>query len=217
VSPRILAAAGAVLALLAAFAGSPFAAQHGRVDVNELARAVVREDDHVTAIELAQWIKDRRAGLRVVDVRPRADFELYHIPTAEPITLDSLASTRFRADETIVLYSEGAGHAAQGWVFLRALGYRKVYFLREGLYEWLDQVMNPTLAPGQPDGARRTFERVAALSRYFGGVPREGEPPATDDVIAVPRSGARASADRSSQGQVTAGQQAALRVRRRGC
>ena len=57
----------------------------------------------------------------------------YHVPTAERVPLDSLAHVRFAADETIVLYSEGGAHAAQAWVFLRALGYDNVYFLRGGL------------------------------------------------------------------------------------
>jgi 3-mercaptopyruvate sulfurtransferase SseA len=42
-----------------------------------------------------------------------------------------------------VLVSDGGAHAAQGWVFLRALGIAHVYFLRGGLGEWLDDVMNP--------------------------------------------------------------------------
>ena len=116
---------------------------------------VVREEDHVTALELAQWIKERRLGLRIVDVRSAEEYATYHVPRAEHFTLDSLATGPFRRDETIVLYSEGGAHAAQAWVFLRALGYPKVFFLRGGLYEWLDQVMNPTLADTHDGGACR--------------------------------------------------------------
>src|SRR5436190_9196739 len=142
---RRLAVSAGTLGVMAPFAGSPYVARHASVDVEQLARTVVREEDHVTAIELAEWIKNRRAGLRIVDVRPRGDFDAYHLPGAEHMAVDSVATTPFRAGETIVLYSEGGAHAAQAWVFLRALGYKKVYFLRGGLYEWLEQVMNPTL------------------------------------------------------------------------
>jgi len=78
---------------------------------------------------------------------------------------------RFDANETIVLYSEGGGHSAQTWVFLRAPGYPRVFYLRSGLYEWLDDVMRPAL-PALPSPAD---SNVAALSRYFGGVPDVGE------------------------------------------
>jgi 3-mercaptopyruvate sulfurtransferase SseA len=49
----------------------------------------------------------------------------------------------FAKDDTIVLISDGGAHAAQAWVFLRALGHEHVVFLRGGLGEWLDDVMNP--------------------------------------------------------------------------
>jgi hypothetical protein len=61
-------------------------------------------------------------------------------------------------------------------VFLRALGYRHVFFLRGGIYEWIDQVLSPSLAIGAPDSERVAFARSAVLSRYFGGLPRAGVP-----------------------------------------
>src|SRR5436305_9507206 len=165
-----------VLGVAAAFAGTPDRARNARIDVESLARAVEHEDDHVTAIELAEWIKERRPGLRVVDIRPSGEFDALHIPTAERIPLSDLAKTPFRRDETIVLYSEGGAHAGQGWVFLRALGYTQVYFLRGGLREWLDDVMSPSIAPAAGDSAKKAFARVSDLSRYFGGSPRVAAP-----------------------------------------
>jgi len=174
-SRRALARVALALGAGAVLAGSPYAAGRGRIDVQALARTSEREDDHVTAVELARWIRERRPAVRVVDVRTRKEFDEYHIPTAEWIPLDSLARARFDANETIVLYSEGGGHAAQAWVFLRALGYPRVFYLRSGLYEWLDDVMSPAV-PAIPSPADSA---VAALSRYFGGVPHVGERAAT--------------------------------------
>jgi rhodanese-related sulfurtransferase len=168
--------------LAATLAGSPYAANQGRIDVAELSRAVAQEDDHVTAVELAGWIKERRRSLRIVDIRSAAEFDAYHVPTAERVAVDSLASARFRRDETIVLYSEGGAHAAQAWVFLRALGYEKVFFLRGGLYEWLDEVMNPVIAPGASPKDSAAFATIAEVSRYFGGTPHVGVPSALDEV-----------------------------------
>jgi rhodanese-related sulfurtransferase len=182
-----LATAAFALAVLASLAGSPYRTHHATIDVALLAQTVTREEDHVTALELAQWIKERRPGLRVLDVRSRQEYDAYHLPTAEHLSLDSLVMTPFQARETLVLYSEGGAHAAQAWVFLRALGYRHVFFLRGGLYEWLDQVMNPTLADTTPVG-REAFAHASTLSRYFGGVPRSDiRPPSADDVITLPR------------------------------
>jgi rhodanese-related sulfurtransferase len=159
---RALAYGAAALALCAAFAGSPHRNERAPVDVAALAQEVARETDHVTAIELAQWIRDRKPGLRVIDLRTAAEFAEYRIPKAERIAITDLPATRFASNETIVLVSDGGAHAAQAWVFLRTLGHARVFFLRGGLHEWLDDVMNPA----QP----------SELTRYFGGMPRMGEP-----------------------------------------
>lgn len=175
-----------VLGLLAAWAGTPDRSRNARLDVQSLARAVEHEDDHVTALELAEWIRDRRPGLRVVDIRSSGEFEALHIPTAERIALTDLAKTPFRHDETIVLYSEGGAHAGQGWVFLRALGYTQVYFLRGGLREWLDDVMSPTFPIAADDSGRKIIAHNSDLSRYFGGSPRVGTVRMAESMIPIP-------------------------------
>ena len=130
---RILAALALILGLAAALAGTP-----RTIDVDALAKEVAAEEDHVTALELAQWIKDRKPGLRVINVGTAA-----HLPLEEGIPLASIAKTQFAKDETIVLVSDGGAHAAQAWVFLRALGHRNVFFLRGGVAEWNAEVLNP--------------------------------------------------------------------------
>lgn len=215
--PRLLATLAVVLAVAAPFAGSPYTHRNATVDVSSLARAVEREEDHVTALELAAWIKERRPGLRIVDVRSVEEYSAYHVPGAERLGLEALAGTRFLPTETIVLYSEGGAHAAQAWVFLRALGYRNVFFLRGGLYEWLEQVMNPTLPADATPAARKAFERAAALSRYFGGVPRSDAAPWRDDAIRL-TGGVRDSLSPSAVPLAAHSTQArVVEVRRRGC
>ena len=148
------------------------ASASGSIDVAELARVVADQEDHVSAVELASWIRARRPGLRVIDVRSASEFRAFHLPGAEHVPLEALAHARFAADDTVVLYSEVGVHGAQAWVFLRALGHRRVFFLRDGLHEWLDDVMSPTLAADASPEARAEFAAVAELSRWFGGTPR---------------------------------------------
>ena len=195
---RALAIAASVLASLAAFTGSSHRSANGTLDVAALARNIEHEDDHVTAVELAQWIKDRKPGLRVLDIRSDSEFVAFHIPSAERLPLSALSAMKPVGGETLVLYSEGGAHAAQGWVLLRSLGFSNVYFLRGGLLDWMDDVMSPALA--EPTGnaaADSARAQRAALSRYFGGVPRVG-------VVPLPAAQATAAS-------------AVARVRRRGC
>jgi rhodanese-related sulfurtransferase len=205
---RLLVGAAVVLATLAAAVGivpekngvstavkaSAFDGRRASASaVKALAAEIEREDDHVTALELAQWIRERKPGLRVLDVRTDSEFAAYHIPSAERVPLAALASLPPTDAETLVLYSEGGAHAAQGWVLLRASGHRNVYFLRGGLLDWMEDVMNPMLP------ADTSRARIAALSRYFGGVPRAGAAP-------LPPVGPTATAA-----------SAVARMRRRGC
>jgi len=177
---RGLALAAIVLGALAAVVGSP-RASGSSVDVAALARDVETEQDHVTAIELARWIRDRKPGLRIMDVRDSAEFEDYHIPGAERMPIESVVTAAFKPSETIVMYSGGGAHAAQAWVLLRARGERHVFFLRGGVAEWLDEVMNPQIPANLSREARVEADSVAALSRYFGGVPRR-----VDSAVPVP-------------------------------
>lgn len=151
------------LATGAAIVGSPEPSHGSKASMRALASEIEHETDHVTALELARWIRDRRRGLRVVDVRPDSEFAAYHIPGAERMPLSTLTEARFDPAQTIVLYSEGGAHAAQGWVLLRAAGVRNVYFLKGGILDWMDDVMNP--ASG------------TELTRYFGGTPRQSTVP----------------------------------------
>jgi len=159
------------LGVAAPFAGSPYRSARGQVDVTELAGIVARQEDHVTAQQLAGWIRDGRPRLRVIDVRSAAEFAAYRIPGAENIPIADIARAHFASDDLLVLYSEGGAHAAQAWVFLRALGLREVYFVSGGLQDWMDDVLHPRLAADASPAAQRAFEAQAELSRYFGGDP----------------------------------------------
>jgi hypothetical protein len=194
-----------LLGVAAAFVGEPARPATGaRVDVGALARQIDREEDHVTALELAQWIRDRKPGLRVLDVRTDSEYAAYHVPTAVRLPLAAIDTLRPRAGETLVLYSEGGAHAAQAWVLLRAAGFDRVYFLRGGLLDWLDDVMNPVAGADTSRAARAAYERAAALSRYFGGVPRVAPPGSV-----VPLPGTLPPTPRAAD--------AVARTRRRGC
>jgi rhodanese-related sulfurtransferase len=125
---RVLALVAALGGGLALVASDPYSA-----DVQRLAKAVAHEDDHVTAEELAQWIRDGKPGLRLIDVRTPAEYAKDHLPRAENVPIESIASVAFSPSDTIVLLSEGGAHAAQAWVLLQTLGYRNVYFLRGGI------------------------------------------------------------------------------------
>jgi rhodanese-related sulfurtransferase len=139
------------------------------LDLDAIARAIDEGSDHVSARQLAEWIRDRRPGLRLIDVRSPAEFHEDAIPTAENVPIDQLANARFAPDQTIVLYSQEGAHAGQAWVMLRSLGVTQAMFVPGGLADWREEVLSPLL-PANGSPAERA--RIAELSHYFGGSPR---------------------------------------------
>jgi rhodanese-related sulfurtransferase len=168
-NPRLergLGLAAVVAGALAVVAGSPTRGTRGTLDVQRIAQLVEAEEDHVSAAELARWIKARNASLRIYDIRPDSEYAEFHIPSAERADLEQIATMPLDSSATYVLYSEGGAHAAQGWVLLRARGVENAYFLRGGLYEWMTTVVNAQL-PESSTRAQR--DSVLELTQYFGG------------------------------------------------
>jgi rhodanese-related sulfurtransferase len=137
-----------------------------------IASEIAREEDHVDALELAEWIRDRRPGLRIVDVREGLDSATYRIPGARAIGMDSVGGIATAPGDLVVLYSDGGAHAAQAWVLLRARGLRDVRVLKDGMAAWEDEVLSPAIPAVPDDSARQRFDRARTLALWFGGHPR---------------------------------------------
>jgi rhodanese-related sulfurtransferase len=166
---RTLAVAAATLGCAAVVAGRKPA-----IDPSVLASEIDQETDHISALELAEQIMRADPTLRVFDLRSAADFDDFHIPTSQRATISDLTHETLPLNSKIVLYSAGGAHAAQAWVLLRLRGYRNVYFLREGMYEWNARVLEPQLAVDATASERTAFERAVPLSRFFGGKTHTG-------------------------------------------
>ena len=129
------------------------------------------EAPSVDALTLAAWIKEGRAGLRIIDVRDGLDSTTYMIPGASAVPLVRIASVTAKPGETIVLYSDGGAHAARAWERLRARGVSDGRVLRDGMAAWEDEVLAPRAPAVASDSAQRRYQRARALSLWFGGKP----------------------------------------------
>jgi 3-mercaptopyruvate sulfurtransferase SseA len=136
---KILALVALLLATLALIVQNPKERHNVSVDVEQLARIVEQEEDHVTVDELVVMMKEGKSGLRIFDLRDSAAYQQYHIPGAKRIAMPELAKMRFQTTETVVLYSEGGIHAAQAWMLLAVQGQRNVFTLKGGLLEWQER------------------------------------------------------------------------------
>jgi rhodanese-related sulfurtransferase len=158
-----------------------------KLNTDELAMIVEQEVDHVTPAELAAWIIEGRSDYRLLDLRPPADYDAYHIPTAENVALMELGSYPLSPREKIVIYSEGGIHAAQAWLLMQALGFRGSYTLFGGLWGWQDEVLSPVLAADASPEERLRFEAAASVAKFFGGQPRNGVAGRDDAPAELPK------------------------------
>jgi rhodanese-related sulfurtransferase len=178
-----LALTAGILGFLAVFVGSPYKGNTATMNVKELGLLVEKQTDHVSVEELADWIIKGRADYRLIDVRGEGEYREYHIPTAENIPVGSLFDAGLQRNEKLVLYSEGGIHAAQAWFLLKAQQYNNSYILKDGLAEWNDKILFPSIAEYATPEERAVFEKQKAVSAFFGGTPRSG----TADVQAAPQ------------------------------
>jgi rhodanese-related sulfurtransferase len=172
---RRLGVSALLCGLAAPLAGSPYRRVRGQLDVERTARLIIDGEDHVSALQLAGWIRARKPGLRVIDVRAPEQFREFALPMAENLPLDVLLRTEFAPTDVLVLYSEGGAHAGQAWALLRALGVNNAWFIAGGLVDWHEEVLFPVLPRDATPQAAAAFEKTAQLSRYFGGTPSIGE------------------------------------------
>lgn len=165
----VLAAAALLLGAGAGLVGGPRSPE-ASLDrpLNEIAA-----EHAVSALEVAGWLRARRANLAILDVRAdSASFADFHLPQARHAPLAELRDAAIDPAATVVVYADGGDLAARAWIVLRALGPADVRVLPDGVGDWLRDVLNPTIAADAPTVERERFATQAALSRYFGGLPR---------------------------------------------
>ena len=200
------------LVIAAAILGLAAAGQDLRTGaaVTKLTSEIDAAGGYISAPDLADRIVRGDSGLRVLDLRSRAEYDQLHIAGASHIVFEDLAHA-VPGDATVVLYADGGSTAARAWMLLHTRGHQSVLVLREGLYEWIGRVLEPRLASDATAAERAAFARAAETSRFFGGIPLTGVPRA--DVA----TGYWTGIDRSGHQPAGMSKRAIASIRRRGC
>ena len=184
-----LAIVAMTLATLALVAGSPYEKTSPPEQPSLLAMLMPEREARLEVTTVAAWIRDRKPGLRIIDLRSAENFEVFHIPTATHTPLQALASFDFSTEGVTVLYGANQEQTLRGVVLLKALGIESVHYLEDGVGLWLKQIINPTLYQNPSNEERLQFQLESEVAAYFGGlartnVPRsEGYLDSTDQVL----------------------------------
>lgn len=169
-----LASAAIFLGVVAFAIGNPVNNSIAKVDMQELSTMVQKEIDRVSVETLADWVIKGKSDYRLIDTRTEKEFNEYNIPTSENIPVTNLLDGGLLRNEKIILYADGGTHSAQAWFLLKAKNYAGVYILQGGLEEWQDKILFPKLALNASPEEKAKFDKLAEVSKFFGGVPQTG-------------------------------------------
>jgi len=142
------------------------------VSMVDVAQAAARQDDRVSAEELAAWLIEGRGDFELIDVRMPADFEKGNIAEAQNIPIAELVSSAtlegLPTDRKIVVYSNGSENAAKAAVMLRLFGL-DAHLLTGGYNAWHARILNPEISAEALDGESLQVSEQRAYSCYFVG------------------------------------------------
>jgi hypothetical protein len=165
----------------------------------------------IAAPDLAARIMKGDTSLRLFDLRATGAYRQFHIPTAVQASPGELAGAALNPDADVVLYADDRLALQEAVRVLQLRRHPSVLVLREGIPEWIGRVHEPRLSVDATLAERAEFERAAAMSRFFGGVPLAGVP--RREVPA----GYWTGAPRSDALLQAAALQSVAAIRRRGC
>jgi rhodanese-related sulfurtransferase len=141
---RYGAAGALVLAAVAvALLGQPTTGRRWlRIEAERTAQLAAREVQ-IHPGELLSIIHDNAIRVRMFDVRPEAEYNLFHILDAErvdPTALDTLIAELHEApaNTVFVVMSNDEAAATEAWKILVAEAVPNVYILEGGINHWLD-------------------------------------------------------------------------------
>lgn len=141
------------------------------------ANNLTKREIYVHPGEVLELKKNASIAVHILDVRPEADFNIFHIYSAQridPADVDTSATVKwlssFPENTVFFLVSNGEAAATQAWKQLKASGIVNLYVVEGGLNKWLE-VFPPepcllSKTSGQPSGSE---EQLRYDFRYAVG------------------------------------------------
>ncbi len=150
-------------------------------DEQTLLAAIEQAEDHIEPEELADRLLQADPTLRVVDIRPAAEYQRFHIRGALNVPMSDLVTALqpYQQSNVIVLYSNGMTHPAQARDILARLGFAHVVILTDGLTGFIERCLKPVSLRAEPLDAV-TARKINRWRKFFYGSGEESPIVQTD-------------------------------------
>jgi rhodanese-related sulfurtransferase/uncharacterized membrane protein YedE/YeeE len=152
----------------------------GLTGTEQLLAQIETAEDHMEPEELADRLLNRETHLLVVDVRPRQEYDDFHIRGAVNVALPDLPDflKPYRNKGLIVLYSNGMTHPAQARDMLQLMGFNNIYLLTDGLTGFVERCLKPVSLRSEP-ASEALVEKINRWRAFFVG---NGDATATKEI-----------------------------------
>jgi rhodanese-related sulfurtransferase len=159
---------GLILALLPLTGNRSFT-----VKPQTLLSEIVDESQSFSVDQVARFIVSEDSTIQIIDLRSPEEFRSFNIPGSINIPYKDLYSTdpaTYLNNKEIrnIFYSNGEYDSNYALVYAKGLGYTNTYYMKGGLNEWFNTVMNSTFS-GERISARENalFETRTKARKMF--------------------------------------------------
>ncbi len=161
---------------------------------NDLAAAILSNERYVPVEKVVHSLVHDVRDLHLVDVRPVAEFNTFHLPGAVSVPLENILEKTSEDNltgtgKTTVLYANSSDKADMAWFFVTREGFKNIYVMEDGLnkmYNFLfstpDTLVNNNnnMTPEEKfvQNARKWFREGSVQSAVKASMPAPSAAPA---------------------------------------
>jgi rhodanese-related sulfurtransferase len=154
---------------------------------------IIQPTRYVSSDQVAKMIIQKDPSLEIIDVRSEEEYNMFSLPGAFNIPLDSLLSSSNLAyfgiqGVKVVFISNDDIKADQAWVITKRLGYKSTYVMKGGLNCWIETIIQPqepNETAAEPDFELYSFRKGAQL--FFTGAKVETASSDNKEKVVVKR------------------------------
>lgn len=132
----------------------------------------------IQPLEYLKTYNDANIKLVTLDLRPRSEFDTFHLSGSESTTLNHLLDPQYvaplaqlPAQGVVVLISDQESLSVKAWQYLKVQGVMNVYILENGLHDWNALFAGKSL-PGKTINPAAPSEEVMQLFPKDAYVPK---------------------------------------------
>ena len=154
-----------------------------QIEPQQLLFELIQPTRYVSTDQVAKMIIQNDPSLELIDVRNSKEFEIFSLPKAINVPIDSLISKNsllnFGIPGTKVVFISNDDIAAdQAWILTKRLGFKSTYVMKGGLNQWIETIIDPkSPVESDPALAFETYSFRKGAQLYFTGSKTENVDP----------------------------------------